>query len=163
MRVKNASILLSPIVIMTLRETNRFVHSDFQLGVAKKQDAILGGKKIRFFSCYQLCPFLSLYCMSFWRDKLLNSALEYAPSLFWGGEGEDLIWRRKKSVFLAGDYFVFSLARLVADTFPINVDYEGRLFRAEVFMRLVVWELKIIFCCMLFFPVFITIAFWPLM
>ena len=40
-----------------------------------------------------------------------------------------------------------------------QVDYEGRLFGVEVFMRLVIRELKIIFCCMLFFPVFITIAF----
>ena len=70
--------------LMMLRETNRFVHSDFRLGVAKKQNAILGGKKIRlcFFSCYQLCSFFSLYCITFWRDKLLNFALEYAPSLF---------------------------------------------------------------------------------
>ena len=57
-----------------LRETNWFVYSDFRLGIAKKQDEILGGKKIRlcFFSRYQICSFFSLYCMSFWRDKLLN-------------------------------------------------------------------------------------------
>ena len=74
-------------VIMTLREPNWFVHLDFQLGDAKKQDAILGGKKIRL--CFFLLSALLffLYCMSFWRDKLLNSACEFAPSLFRGGGG----------------------------------------------------------------------------
>ena len=49
--------------LIMLRETNWFVHSDFRLGVTKKQDAILGGKKIRlcfFFLLSALLFFLSL-------------------------------------------------------------------------------------------------------